>query len=110
MPLAAQNQDRKCTDVRFVGLHNVPVIRDYTETHTLPREFHSVAIGNPFNFDGLLLVLRGCRRSAEATQGETNNHFITITPRGARRTRRKLLLMSHLYAEEDKPETHILYM
>lgn len=89
MPLATHNLilwDRKCTDVRVVCLHNIPVIRDQTETRTNPHspiKFHSVAIGNPFNFVSLLPFLRECKWSTEATQGGTNNHFITITPQGA---------------------------
>lgn len=47
-------------------------------THTQgPTKFHSVAIGNPFNFDSLLLVLED---ASGTTQGGTNKDFITITP------------------------------
>lgn len=62
------------TRLRQAGAH--------THTHS-PNKFQSVAIGNPLKFDGLLLVLRGCKWSSEATQGGTNNRFIMITPQGA---------------------------
>lgn len=85
-PLATQNLILSETGNVLTHVLSAWTTSQSSETrpwHTQTHKFHSVAIGNPFNFDGLLLVLKGCERSAEATQSGTNNHFITITPRGA---------------------------
>lgn len=50
------------------------------ETHTVPTSFIMLHLAARFLLMAHYLVLRGCKWSAEATQGETNNNFITITP------------------------------
>lgn len=51
---------------------------DTRKTHTDPTVV--LLLETLYNYDGILLSLRGCKWSAEATQGGTNNPFITITP------------------------------
>lgn len=72
-----------------VCLHNIQVIRDSTGTHKVPTSFLVVQLETR-----LILVLRRCTWSAEATQGETNNNFITMTPRGATDSDEKLRCMT----------------
>lgn len=67
-----------------VDTHLSPSSSETRPRHTHPTKFHSVAIGNPFNFDSLLLVLED---ASGTTQGGTNKDFITITPWGAAKWR-----------------------